>query len=148
MLRDRLRNRWVALGLALGILALMAGGLTWGALQPWTANHFGYALPGKDGLPTYIFARGRRYHSPQVCAGADWCKAQYGNYPVPITRCVPQADLMDRHIWPLAQVGTLFTLFGASRPILSPNGSIGVTAPLVIADGPDCYVEYGLEGGP
>jgi hypothetical protein len=147
VLRNRLRNRWVRLGLALGILAVILGGLLWGAFQPWTANHFGYALPGKDGLPTYIFAQGRRYHSLQVCAGADWCQRDREQQGIP--RCYTAADLQDRfHEWPLAQVDTMFTLFGAPQPILQRNaGDEGLTTPYIMADGPDCYVTYSLEGG-
>jgi hypothetical protein len=52
------------------------------------------------------------------------------------------------HMWPLAQVSTMFTLFGAPQPILSPQGDSGVMQSFVIADSLDCYVTYGLEGGP
>jgi hypothetical protein len=142
-----LRNRWVRLGLALGILAVIVGGLMWGAFQPSTANHFGYALPGKDGLPTYIFARGRRYHSEQVCAGADWCASDREQQGIP--RCYTQADLAGRlRAWPLVKFGDMFTLFGAAQAIFVPPGESGLTMPFIMADGPDCYVTYSLEGGP
>lgn len=66
--RRRIPRRLVLL---VGALLIMATGF-WGAFQPRVANHFSYALPGKDGLPTYIYANGRRYQSLQVCAGDDW----------------------------------------------------------------------------
>lgn len=142
------RSRRVRVGLALGgIIALILTGAIWTALQPWTANHFGYALPGKDGLPTYIFANGRRYHSAQVCAGADWCQQERAQQGIP--RCYTHADLQNRlHLWPLVHVGDMFTLFGAPRTILARAGSWSLTMAFIIADGPDCYVIYGLEGGP
>lgn len=42
----------------------------------------------------------------------------------------------------------MFTLFGAQRALLVPTGSRGLTSPIIIADGLNCYVQYGLEGGP
>jgi hypothetical protein len=147
MLRNLLRDRRVLLGLAAGILTLVLGGLIWGAFQPWTANHFGYALPGQGGLPSYIHARGRRYLSEQVCAGADWCSSDRAKFGLP--RCYTQADLERFHILPLAMYGDMFTLFGAPQPIYVHTGdTLTVTAPFIMADGPDCYVMYDLEGGP
>jgi hypothetical protein len=141
--KPRLR-RWTPL---LIVLALLLIGLTAGAAQPWTANHFGYALRGDDGLPTYVFMYGRRYQSPQVCAGAGWCLADQQRLHMP--RCWTQADLTSRNEWPLSPVGKMFTLFGAPRTLLSVAAdSTGVTAPILIADGADCYVAYSLEGGP
>jgi hypothetical protein len=131
--------------LVIGAVALVLGGLVWGAFQPWTANHFMYALPGDDGLPSYIFEQGRRYHAVQVCAGADWCEQDRLQLGPP--RCWRQSDLPRLSAWPLVKVGTMFTLFGAPRDIMSMAVRY-LTTPYVIADGPDCYVLYGLEGGP
>jgi hypothetical protein len=103
-------------------------------------------LPGDDGLPAYLYAHGRRYSTLQVCAGADWCRQARAQQAIP--RCYTQADLHARQVWPLAQVASLFTLFGASHPILAPAGARDLTAPFLIADGTDCYVMYALEGGP
>ncbi len=139
-------NRWVRLAVPLGALALVVAAGIWGALQPATANHFGYAVPGKDGLPAYIFANDRRYLSQQVCAGADWCLNNQAQYGIP--RCYTQADLERTHEWPLVQVATMSTLFGAPHPILRPTGEVDVLTPFVVEDGPDCYVMYFLEGGP
>jgi hypothetical protein len=139
-------KRWALALVALVALALLLGAFTLGAAQPWTANHFGYALAGRDGLPTYVFARGRGYQSAQACAGADWCAADRARLNIP--RCWTQADLSSHHAWPLEPVATMFTLFGAPRTLLQPVGDSDVTAPIIIADGPDCYTMYGLEGGP
>lgn len=141
--RRRRIPRWLAL-LLLAIFVI-SGGIT-AALQPRVANHFGYALPGKDGLPAYIFANGRRYQSLQVCAGAGWCEQTRLQQLIP--RCYTQANLVATQQWPLVRVGTMFTLFGAPQPILAPTGQTGLTRPLVMADGSDCYVVYTLEGGP
>jgi hypothetical protein len=139
-----MRHRWIRWALAL-VVALLLIALGWGASQPWTANHFGYALAGRDGLPAYLYSNGRRYHSIQVCAGAAWCQA---NRHQGVPRCWTQADLSGRGEWPLATVGTMFTLFGGQRTLLRTGGSQHSNAPFIIADGPDCYVEYSLEGGP
>ena len=104
------RRRRIPLRLALPLIVvvfIVTVGAT-AAFQPRVANHFGYALPGKDGLPTYIYANGRRYQSLQVCAGADWC--QQDRLQALIPRCYTQADLQALHIWPLKPVSTMFTL--------------------------------------
>lgn len=140
--RRRIPRRLV---FALAALLIVAAGV-WVAFQPRVANHFSYALPGRDGLPTYIYAHGRRYQSLQVCAGDDWCQRDRLQQLIP--RCYTQADLRAMHMWPLVQVSTMLTLFGAPQPILSPQGESGVMQSFVMADGPDCYVTYALEGGP
>jgi hypothetical protein len=139
-------NRWVRLAVPLGVFALVVAVGIWGALQPAMANHFGYAVPGNDGLPDYVFANGRRYQSQQVCAGADWCLRDQAQYGIP--RCYTQADLERTHEWPLDQVASMSTLFGAPHAILQRTGEVGVTTPFIVEDGPECYVMYGLEGGP
>ena len=140
--RRRISRRLV---FALAALLIVAADV-WVAFQPRVANHFSYALPGKDGLPTYIYAHGRRYQSLQVCAGDDWC--QHDRLQQLIPRCYTQADLRAMHMWPLAQASTMLMLFGAPQPILSPQGESGIMQSFVMADGTDCYVTYALEGGP
>lgn len=135
---------WLVPLLVVVLLTLTAG--VTAAFQPRVANHFSYALPGRDGLPTYIYANGRRYQSLQVCAGADWCAQDRLQQLIP--RCYTQANLEALHIWPLARVSSMFTLFGAPQPIMAPTGERGLTTPFVMNDGPDCYVVYSLEGGP
>ena len=140
--RRRISRRLV---FALAALLIVAAGV-WVAFQPRVANHFSYALPGKDGLPTYIYAHGRRYQSLQVCAGDDWC--QHDRLQQLIPRCYTQADLRAMHMWPLVQASTMLTVFGAPHPILSPQGESGIMQSFVMADGTGCYVTYALEGGP
>ena len=140
--RRRIPRRLVFVLVAL--LIVVAG--VWVAFQPRVANHFSYALPGRDGLPTYIYAHGRRYQSLQVCAGDDWCERDRLQQLIP--RCYTQADLQAMHMWPLAQVSSMLTLFGGPQPILSPQGESGVMQAFVMSDGPNCYVNFVLEGGP
>ncbi len=140
----RARRIWLAVlcgGAAFVVLVLVV------ASQSWTANHFGYALRGNDGLPTYIYANGRRYHSEQVCAGADWCARDRALFGIP--RCYTQADIQRMfRVWPLVPVSSMGTLFGAPHTIWTTPGPRGLTEPFIVADGPDCYVTYSLEGGP
>ncbi|HEX9069303.1 MAG TPA: hypothetical protein VF807_11085, partial [Ktedonobacterales bacterium] len=131
---------------ALGTFAVVIGTVIAIAWQPWTANHFGYAVPGRDGLPTYVFENGRRYHTSQVCANADWCARDRSQQGIP--RCDTQADLAARHEWPLTPADHMFTLFGAPQTIYIGPWGRGLPAPFIMADGPDCYVMYSLEGGP
>jgi hypothetical protein len=138
------RRTWLALLVA---LLIVLGGL-WGATRPRVANHFGYALPGADGLPSYVYANGRRYESLQVCAYADWCAVDRTQQGIP--RCYTQADLSGSgrfRAWPLTHAATMYTLFGAPHDILIPDGSAGLTTLYIVEDGPDCYVTYTLEGG-
>jgi hypothetical protein len=114
-------------------------------LQPDLANHFGYALPGKDGLPYRIHFAGRDYATYQVCADADWCVQDRERLHLP--RCYDQGWLQSHIPGQLIQVATIWTLLGASYAVLSPR-SRGVTAPLIVADGTSCFVIYTLEGGP
>ncbi|HET8906287.1 MAG TPA: hypothetical protein VFN11_04915 [Ktedonobacterales bacterium] len=143
MPRRRRVPLWLVLALPLVVAVTVVGTA---AFQPRVANHFGYALAGRDGLPSYIYANGRRYQSFQVCAGADWCQQDRLQQLIP--RCYTQANLQTMHLWPLRQVSWMFTLIGAPQPIMSPVGESGVTRAFVMADGPDCYVTYTLEGGP
>jgi hypothetical protein len=136
------RVRWVAAGLVAAIL--LAFGVV--AFQPWAANHFGYALPGSDGLPWRIHHRGRSYSTLQVCAGAGWCESQRASQGG--ARCTTRAELERVHLWPLQPEGTIWTLLGPPHPLMTGGGAVGIPAPLIVPDGPDCYVVYGLEGGP
>lgn len=140
-----MRRRW-RVWLAVGALLVAALGL-FGATRPRVANHFSYALPGADGLPTYVYEDGRRYQSLQVCAYADWCAQDRANEGIP--RCVTHADLASSRMqaWPLVRAGTMFTLFGAPHDILRPAGPRRM-GPYVVQDGPNCYAVYSLEGGP
>jgi hypothetical protein len=115
------------------------------ALQPSLANHFGFALPGKDGLPYRIVLGGRDYSTYQVCAYASWCAQDRERFDVP--RCYDGRWLRSHVPGQLIQVATIWTLLGAFYAVLSPPNR-GVTTPLIVSDGNDCFIIYGLEGGP
>jgi hypothetical protein len=138
------RARWIAIAAGIALVCLVGLGVL--AFQPWTANHFGYALPGRNGLPYRIQRSGRSYATYQVCAGAIWCAAKREQVGTP--RCWSRAWLNSRHFWPLTQVGWIPSLLGPSYRLMQPAGDQGQTAPLIVSDGGDCYVAYSLEGGP
>lgn len=132
------RSRRALVLVALVSLVILAGAV---AFNPWTANHFGYALPGADGLPFRIHYNGRDYASTGYCAGADWCKGQQRT-------CWTQERLMSVQMWPLAEVGQIPALFARPYPIMSSAIPAGMTHTLVFVPAGSCYVVYALEGGP
>lgn len=131
-------RRWAAIVITIAIILTV---LVWGALQQRTANHFGYALPEKNGLPAYVYANGRRYHAAQDCANNPTSACGQGAF-----QCWTAERLRSQGEWPLRPAGAMFTLFGAPRPLLRRDTAID--APYLVANGADCYVEYSLEGGP
>jgi hypothetical protein len=122
---------------ASAVVLVAAGGL---AFLPWTANHFGYALPGEHGLPYRIHHAGRDYRSYATCAGADWCGTdQY---------CVPLARFGGTET-SLTPVDEVSTLFGASHVVFTAKPiPDGTPTTVLVRDGPDCFVGYALMGGP
>lgn len=138
MLATLRRSRRALLLAALVLLVILAGAV---AFNPWTANHFGYALPGAEGLPFRIHYAGRDYSTPGYCAGADWCKGQQRT-------CWTQEKLRAVSMWPLAEVSQVPALFARSYPIMSSTISAGMTHTLVFVPVGSCYVVYELEGGP
>lgn len=153
--RSRLwgRPRWGCILAFVLPLALLAG-LLWGALQPAMANHFGYALPGVNGLPSHFSYAQTDYFNHDLCAGADSC------HPENASRW-SQQRISDAGIWPLKQVGTVFTLFGAAHPIMEPVNDpsmAGAGTPyagsdltpfiLFVPDGSGSYFGYMRMGGP
>lgn len=135
-----LARGWVSVGIAIAVVAII---LLWGALQPWALNHFGYAAPGKRGLPAYVYAQGRRYHATQVCANDPANPCAQG-----ALHCLTEANLRSQGEWPLISGGNMFTLFGAPHPLLRSARNAAISAPYIVAIGADCYVEYSLEGSP
>jgi hypothetical protein len=133
----------------------LAGLLIIVALQPATADRFGYALARPNGLPGQFTYQDMTYHAPNFCAGGASCD------PARATR-ETQTSLQTKGLWPLKQVAMLPTLFGASHPILEPVNdpsmkgagtpyASGVTPfTLYIADptSPGAYVLYTRLGGP
>ncbi len=135
-----LRNpRLVRLSLWIGLAGVLVAALTWGALQPWAANYFGYALPGPDRLPHRISYGGRYYENPNQCAGDTWCQPSD-------TYCISTRQLKEQHLWPLRQVGSVPTLFGEAHPILAPPNNERSFL-LVLAED-NCYLAYTITTGP
>jgi len=127
-----------ATAVAFVLLLLAAGGF---AFLPWTANHFGYALPGDKGLPFRIHQDGRYYHGHRTCAGAGWCDSA-GSY------CV-SPGFFGGDETSLTQVGEVGTLFGAPHAVFTEKPMYGETPTVVLVqDGPGCFVGYALMGGP
>lgn len=133
------------LGVALASLVVLVAVafFGWTFALPWSANHFGFALPGgMDGLPYRIHYSGRTYATHGLCARAGWCA---GELHADITK----ATLQSQGEWPLTQVTSIATFLGASHPVLTSMPPAGMTTmALYISDGPDRYIAYSLEGGP
>jgi len=143
--------RWLLIASAVVVLLLIVAGVV--AMQPMAANAVGYALPGANGLPDHFTYQGVSYSNPDLCAGATTCQPQ-------ATHRWTQADLAGAGIWPLHQVATLPTLFGAAHPILEPVNDpsmlgagglyVGDAHPFVlfVPDGSGAYFQYMRPGGP
>jgi hypothetical protein len=138
-MRAMLQRWWYLFALEAFLVVIAVAGVV--ALNPWTANHFGYALLGTDGLPFRVHYGGRDYANPGYCAGADWCQGQRRT-------CWSQAKLQSVSLWPLAEVGQIPALFGRSYPIMNAAIPAGFTPTLIFVPIGSCYVVYALEGGP
>ncbi len=104
------------------VVVLLAGGA---AFLPWTANHFGYALPGDGRLPSRIHHDGRDYRSSTTCA-------RFGGDETSLT-----------------QVGEVGTLFGSPHPVFTTHPvPEGTPLTVLVRDSPGCFVGYALLGGP
>jgi hypothetical protein len=110
---------------------------------PRLANHYGFALPGSNGLPYRISYDNRTYSTQATCAGANWCESNSEH-------CVTQANLVKKNYWPLAEISTIPTLFGSDHKVMVAEASKVGKLPMVlyIAKKEGCYISYGLEGGP
>ena len=128
-------------GILIGVLVLLLIGVGWGAFQPWTANHFSYALPGQDRLPYRISYAGHDYSNSHECAGADWCRPDS-------SRCLPWQQVVDQSIGPVAQVGSVPTLFGSSHPVFAPPTGGLIVMVVYVLESANCYLVYTIEGGP
>jgi len=113
---------------------------------PPVANHFGLALLGPRGLPSHIQYGGRRYENTSVCAGSFLCKQgeQTGEL------CGAKDDLSAHpELWPMTRIGSVPTVVGPAHTIVHAPIVAGQTPVVVfVSQGNDCYLLYGLEGGP
>ena len=146
--RLSLKDGLIFLLLAALLMSVLIFGISAIGGLPEIANHFGFALPGDDGLPFRISYLNRDFISPVTCAGADWCKngnpsAFVDGMSHPL--CYHKQDLQKNGEWPLMQVGTVFTLPpGSPYPMMvSRPGEVVV---VYVIKARDCYVAYGLSG--
>lgn len=110
---------------------------------PWFAKTKSYALPGKGGLLCRFSFGNRRYLGPRECSG-DFA---YG-VKVP---CDSESKLVDEHWWPLTKIGEIPTLLGSPYPVLvdvRSSKSANTPTVLFLRTEDNCYVGYGLSGGP
>ena len=119
----------ISVRLAVVAVCIIAGTLLVGvaAFNPRVASHFGYAVPGANGLPLVITVSNRQYSTSHSC----WS----------------QRYLTQEGMWPLHAVGTIPTLFGPAHTVLSPPTGALVST-LVFTPAGNCYDVYALEGGP
>lgn len=155
------RPSWRRLALLVAALLIVALGVV-AALQPATADRFGYALPGPDGLPGHFTYQGVTYANTGLCAGGAWCASARTAQWSQVNRWSRDTFGQDGE-WPLRQVATLPTLFGASHAIYEPSNDpsmLGVGGPYVGSDthpfvlfiqdpsAPGWYYLYMRPGGP
>jgi hypothetical protein len=122
--RTSLPWKWylaVTLGGSLALLGL--------SMTPPVAHALRYGLP-YGSLPPRIGYAGRDYEGDALCVG-------------------PQAVIGRPHDH-IAQVSTLWTLFGPPRSIVTTSsGAVpGVTTTVIFVHDGGCYRPYELEGGP
>ncbi|MGZ3582794.1 MAG: hypothetical protein ACXWQR_17960 [Ktedonobacterales bacterium] len=115
----------------------------WTVVLPWSANHYGFALPGGvDGMPFRIHYSGRTYATHGLCARAGWCEGE-------LNAEITKNTLQSQGEWPLTQVTSLSTFLGSSHPVLAHVPPAGMTTmELYVPGGSDSYIAYTLEGGP
>ena len=127
----------ISLLLGAGLLGLVLLGPL---LLPWAAWHFGFAAPSVGGLPYRIEYVGRIYAAADCSVNAQ--ARCYG-----LHLCASQASLRADALWPLVQVGVVPAWPDSPPPILAQTTQ-GLQFFLVVPNGEDCYVTYGLQGGP
>lgn len=144
MRKNRTALRIIAAVISLVVLAAIAL-FAWTVALPWSANHYGFALPGgTDGLPYRIHYNGRSYATLGHCARAGWCDTNNDRIFAYITKDTVQS----RGDWPLTQVTSVSTLLGSSYPVFSHIPPGKPTFFLYIPDGPNRYVPYTIQGSP
>ncbi len=124
------------------------GALAGLAFLPATANHFGYALPGREGLPYRVHYQDRDYRSHLTCARASWCEAEMTPEDRARPYCTPGTEL--RAGLSLVRVDDVGTLFGPPHGLFVDAGHAADRTPMavLVEASRDCYVSYTLMGGP
>jgi hypothetical protein len=137
------RGYWVGMASVLTLAGLLL--FTYGGL-PWLVRHSDSALPAVGGLPYYITYAGRRYATSECRPGVA-CRGDHA--------CVTPSYLIAQGLWPLAPAGAIPSFIGPDVPILAgplprdaQGWQVGIHFMLVVPNGADCYVVYGLQGGP
>lgn len=135
----------IVVALVLLVVLLGVAFFAWMVALPWSANHFGFALPGgTDGLPYRIHYNGRSFATRGHCARAGWCDTFIDKAFTYTTRNAIQSH----GEWPLAQVTAVSRFLGSPYPVLSHTPK-GITPFfLYIPDGPDRYIQYTIQGSP
>lgn len=122
------------------------------ALQPASADRFGYALPGPHGLPGHFNYDGQRYSNNGLCAGGSWCANTKADRISLIEAAANNGSQMH-------QVGSVLTLFGSPHPIYEPVNDLSMqgvrtinATPFVLyledASAPGWVYIYMRPGGP
>ena len=130
----------------------LAGLSAWLAFRPEVANHFGYALPFKNGLPCRIHVLGREYDNDSQCLGIartawmKWYDAQ--NHVTEGGECVARAAISHTYHGGLSKIGEVFTLLGLSHPIEGMRDPEGLVSTVLFVRDCSCYRPYSLSGGP
>lgn len=131
----------------------LIGGLI--AFQPWTANHFGYALPLSRGLPCRVGVLGRHYDNNDQCRGMNvsawerWYAKQHHLNLAAGGSCISPAELRREGNWPLRTVAGISTLFGSSHGVMTAaRVPRGMTPTVLFVQDGSCYRPYSLSGGP
>jgi hypothetical protein len=134
------------------VLLLLCVLIAWLVFQPGVANHFGYALPVRNGLPCRISVSDRDFDNNEQCGGMNrgswiaWYDARH--HVTPGGACETKAQLHGENDLPLRLVGGIATLFGTSHAILSPQPGHGLGAPTVLfVEDNGCFRPYSLSGG-
>jgi len=126
------RERWARWGRVAApvLLPLAAVLVLWAATQPWAVSHIGYGVSGPLSLPGRFHIAGRAY-----LAGDGLCRRR--------------AEVEGLYGAPLHQMGVLLSFIGLPRAIMGIAVRRGTTPTvLFVRRGADCYLSYGLSGGP
>jgi hypothetical protein len=130
----------------------LAGLSAWLAFRPEVANHFGYALPFKNGLPCRIHVLGREYDNDSQCLGiaqTPWMKwYDARNHVAEGGGCEARSAVSRTYHGGPSKIGEVFTLLGPSHAIEAATFTEGLNAVVLYVRDSACYRPYSLSGGP